>query len=164
MHLTLHLFIHFISSLVAGVIAWLFWGNALTALMAGFVGGFLIDLDHIIDYIVAFGLKIRISYFLNGYQFLKNDKIYVLFHGWEYVILSIIALFIAPISEEFKVVVGSLAIGSFFHLVVDRYINPGMSYKAYSLFFRVWKRFELQEIVTPEHYLKHQELKKKAEI
>lgn len=164
MNLVLHLLIHFFFSSVAGLITWLFWGNAGVSFTAGFFGGFLIDLDHLIDYFIAFGPKFNALYFLRSYQFLKNDKIYVLFHGWEYIILSATALLIIPVSGELEAAVRGLTFGALFHLVADRYINPGMSYKAYSLFFRVWKGFKLREIVTPEHYLKHQELKQKTEF
>lgn len=164
MNLVLHLLTHLFFALAAGLIAWLFWGHAEISFLTGFFGGFLIDLDHLIDYFIAFGPKFRLSYFMRGYYFLKNDKIYVLFHGWEYVILSVITLLVIRPSAEIAAGVWGLTLGAFFHLVADRYINSGMSYKAYSLFFRAWKKFELKDIITPEHYLHHQEMKRITEI
>jgi len=135
MYLILHLLIHLFFAFVAGLIVWLFWGHSEISFLAGFLGGFLIDIDHLIDYFIAFGPKFRLSYFLRGYSFLKNDKIYVLFHGWEYVILSVITLLVIRPSAEIAAGIWGLTLGAFLHLVADRYINSGMSYKAYSLFF-----------------------------
>lgn len=164
MSLAIHLFLHLIFAIAAGFFTWLFFDHAVLSFVAAFFGGVLIDLDHIIDYVIAFGMKFRPVPFLKGYQFIKNDKIYVLFHGWEYVILSIISIWLMEASVEVKTIVCGLTSGVLFHLIIDRYINPGMSYKAYSLFYRAWNRFEIKDIVTDEHYRIHQKLKKVTRI
>ncbi|MBI2439723.1 MAG: hypothetical protein HYV45_03955 [Candidatus Moranbacteria bacterium] len=155
MSLMFHLFLHFFLSLLAGVITWFFFGYQPISFLAAFFGGVLIDVDHFIDYFIAFGRNFRLTHFLKGYQFFKNDKIYVLFHGWEYVILLIIVIVSIEVSGESRALMWGVTIGAFFHLVTDCYINPGMSFKAYSFFYRYWKKFEIKELVTREHYADH---------
>ena len=50
-------------------------------------GGVFIDLDHLFDYVVAFGFHWDIDNFLNGSHFKLNGKVYVPFHAYEYVLL-----------------------------------------------------------------------------
>lgn len=155
MSLLLHLFIHFASSLVAGFLAWFFLGEPLFALLGAILGGFFIDIDHLIDYFLAFGAKFKMKHFLKGDQFLKSDKIYVLFHGWEYGILLLIVSLGAQLQAPAGVFIFALGLGGLFHLVADTAINHGMSFKAYSIVYRAVNSFKIQNIVTPEHYQEH---------
>ena len=155
MSLVTHLCIHVFFALVSGCISWFFFGNPEISFIAGFIGGVLIDLDHFIDYFIAFGLRFKTDYFIKGYQFLKNDKIYVLFHGWEYVILLLAFTISISGLTSLKSAIFALALGALFHLIADTHINKGMSYKGYSFIFRVMNRFEIKKIVTEEHYKEH---------
>lgn len=155
MSLAIHLSLHFLFAVLAGLITWLFFGHPFLSLTAAFLGGVMIDLDHLIDYFIAFGPRFQLNSFLKGHQFIKNDKIYVLFHGWEYVILSIITIVILGGSTKINAIVWGLTLGSFFHLVTDRYVNHGMTLRGYSLFYRAWHGFKMKDIVTPEHYAEH---------
>ncbi|MFA6973584.1 MAG: hypothetical protein WC238_02465 [Parcubacteria group bacterium] len=160
MNLFLHLFIHIALSLLAGFIVWKLWQKPVASFVAGIVGGFLVDLDHVIDYFLAFGWNIRLDYFAKGYQFLKSDKIYVLLHGWEYVIiLAVLAIWVLK-NKTAKSVILALALGLFFHLGFDASANEGAKFSTYSIANRMHKNFELKDLVTPEHYLDHQARKK----
>lgn len=154
MSLTAHLSIHIFFSLLAGFIVFRIWKFPVVSFVFALIGGVLMDFDHFIDYFLAFGTTFNFSYFSAGYQFLQSGKIYVLFHGWEYVILLLIGVFLAKQKLFLKSALLALALGMFSHLCFDAYQNDGMSFKAYSILFRASQNFESKSIVTPEHYQK----------
>ena len=155
MSLVFHLSLHVLTALLAGLISWLLFENPLISFIGGFVGGVFIDLDHLIDYFLAFRWRWRISYFLKGYQFLKSDKVYVLFHGWEYIIFLGLVLLMMDMSSSVFVGLFALGLGALFHLVVDTFVNHGMTVQGYSFFYRLKRRFDVEKIVTSEHYREH---------
>lgn len=160
MNLFLHLSAHVLTGVVAGYIVWRVWKNPFLAFLPSFAGGVLIDLDHFIDYFLAFGWQFRLEYFIKGYQFLASDKIYILFHGWEYaVLLAAIAWFI-KFNIKLKAAVVALAFGMFFHLSIDAIANEGAQLKTYSIIYRAKNNFDLRQLVTPKHYQDHQIRKK----
>ncbi len=160
MSLFVHLFLHVFTALLAGLVTWFFFGNLLLSFLGGILGGVLIDLDHLIDYFFAFRYRWKLSYFLKGYQFLKSDKIYILFHGWEYlIVIGGLYLIVDPYFQELFFAIG---LGSLFHLVVDAFVNHGMTFRGYSFLYRLKRNFDLEKIVTPEHYQEH--LKQKSRI
>lgn len=166
MPLAIHLSIHILSGLLAGYFVWKLWKKPLPAFVFSFIGAVAIDFDHFIDYFLAFGWNFsaswRINYFTNGYQFLKTDKIYILFHGWEYVIIfGILGLFIFK-NKTVKTIFFALALGMLFHLTYDVSANAGMRFLSYSIIYRMENNFSLQKVVTPEHWQKH--LKNKQAI
>lgn len=160
MSLFLHLSIHLFFAVLAGYIVWRIWKCPKISFAAGIIGGFLIDTDHLIDYVLAFGTDFRLYYFLSGYQFLKSEKIYIIFHGWEYVLLfSIVALLIKrPILKSLFL---ALALGMFFHLDADVVIDH-IPPQTYSVLYRVKHHFDVQALVYPEDYARHVEVRKQT--
>lgn len=157
-----HLSLHVLTAFVAGCIIWRIWRKPVPSFIAGFLGGVLIDLDHLIDYFLAFGPRFNLGYFLQGYQFLKSDKIYVLFHGWEYVaLLAGLGLMIRS-NLWLKSAILSISLAAFFHLVVDVNINKGMTFSGYSIVCRVANGFDIEKIVTLEHYQDHRSEKEEV--
>lgn len=155
MNLFLHLSLHVLTALLAGCISWFFFGNLLVSFAGGILGGVLIDLDHLIDYFLAFRWRWRLSYFLKGYQFLKSDKVYVLLHGWEYIIVLSLVLWTMDMSTSIFIGLFAFGLGSLFHLIVDTFVNHGMTFWGYSFFYRLQRGFDVEKIVTPEHYREH---------
>lgn len=161
MSLFVHLFLHIFTALLAGFVTWFFFGNPLLSFVGGILGGVLIDLDHLIDYFLAFRYRWKLSYFLRGHQFLKSNKIYILFHGWEYVILLAVSIwFIIGMDSRVGVFFISFCSGMFFHLVVDVCVNQGVSFKTYSFLYRLRYGFDVEKLVTAEHYKNHLDQKK----
>jgi hypothetical protein len=155
MSLVFHLFLHVLSALIARYIVWRFWRSPIISFGAAFLGAVLIDLDHLIDYFLAFGFHFNLTAFIAGEQFAKSDKIYVLFHGWEYsILLAIVAWFLKG-HVRVQGAICALALGMFFHLLIDVNINHGMTIPGYSLSYRYLKGYRMEQIVTPEHYTKH---------
>jgi len=155
MNLVFHLFLHVLTALVAGFVVWRFWREPLFSFGAAFFGGVLIDLDHLIDYFIAFGLRFDMLSFIHGEQFAKNDKIYALFHGWEYVILLLGLAWLVKSDAKLKVAVSALSLGVFFHLLIDVNVNHGMTVRSYSIAYRTFHHYEMKAVVTPEHYREH---------
>lgn len=150
----LHLSIHFLLSIIAGAIVWSLWKKPIVSFMAAIFGGVLIDFDHFIDYYLAFRFGWNLDYFSRGYQFLQSGKIYVLFHGWEYVILLLLAAFFVRQQLVLKSLLLAVSIGMFFHLVFDVNVNDGMKIQSYSILYRMEKNFNNKDLVTQEHYQK----------
>lgn len=157
MNLYLHLLIHFSFSLLAGFIVWRIWKQPLASFAAGISGGFLIDSDHLIDYLSAFGINFNLFQFFSGAQFSNSGKIYVLFHGWEYIILFMSAALIIKQKMRLKSAFLALALGIFFHLSADMAINDGMRFRGYSILYRIKNNFAIEKLVTEEHYRRYLE-------
>lgn len=155
MSLVFHLSLHVLTAFIAGYIVWRFWRRPILSFGSAFFGAVLIDLDHLIDYFFAFGLHFNLRSFVHGEQFAQNDKIYVLFHGWEYVILLLGVAWLVKSNIKLKVAALALSLGAFFHLVIDVNVNDGMMMKSYSVVYRSVYHYEMEKIVTPEHYREH---------
>ncbi|MCX6761935.1 MAG: hypothetical protein NTY33_03815 [Candidatus Moranbacteria bacterium] len=158
--LPLHLSIHLFLSLFAGLIVWRIWKKPRLAVILGLIGGFLIDLDHFIDYYLVFGWHWNWHYFRDGYQFLKSGKIYVLFHGWEYVIILVLLVFLFK-NKYIETILLALALGAFFHLITDVVVDD-TPIKSYSIIYRIKHNFDIYYINSPENYEKY--LKKRARV
>ncbi|MBP9697583.1 MAG: hypothetical protein KBD65_00075 [Candidatus Moranbacteria bacterium] len=162
MSLVLHLSLHVLTALIAGYIIWRFWHFPTSSFFAAFVGAVLIDLDHLIDYFLAFGFHFSLPSFLQGEQFAQSDKIYVLFHGWEYVILLLGIAWFVESSGKLKTIILALALGIFFHILVDVNVNSGMTFRSYSVVYRSLQHYDMETIVTPAHYQEHLSQKSKT--
>ena len=69
-----------------GLAAWYVTDNPVLILVA-LVTGWLIDVDHLIDYgfYLFHGAENSLHDFVSGAYFAKSDKIFVLAHAWEWV-------------------------------------------------------------------------------
>lgn len=153
MSLIAHLAIHFISGLIAGFIVWRIWKKPVLSYLLAILSSVFVDLDHLIDYFIAFGWNFKLDYFLRGYQFLENGKIYVLFHGWEYVAILVVLVVVLK-SKTAKSVILALALGLFFHISADVFLND-IPVKSYSIVYRIRNNFEIQRLVDSEHYQRY---------
>lgn len=137
-HETIHLIL---TALIAGFLFWRFkdWRLVIVA----FLVGIFIDIDHWFDYFAYFGLKINLSDFFNVASYvIPAGKIYVLLHGWEFVIpLWLIGRWLG---EKFKIRGLEWAVGLSYlgHLLWD---NFSFSHHplAYSFIYRLLNNFSL---------------------
>jgi len=122
-----------ISSAVGGGV-WVATGSIAAAAVAVGVG-VLMDVDHLLDYYQRFAKG-------------KHDKIYVLFHGWEYSLagLGVLALFFQP-PIFIAAVLAHLA-----HVITDQWHN-GFSRFGYSITFRAIKGFNVAAIAPDRNRL-----------
>ncbi|KKP29986.1 MAG: hypothetical protein UR15_C0007G0002 [Parcubacteria group bacterium GW2011_GWA2_31_28] len=158
MNLYLHELTHLTLSLFVGLIIWKISGSVYV-ISAALMGGFFIDLDHLLDYFLAFGTKFNLTYFLKGYSFLKTDKIYVIFHSWELIIFLFFTILFFINFITLRALLFSFSLSLFLHLSVDVFTN-NMKAQSYFLLYRLFNKFELKTLVTTDHYQKHIERKK----
>ena len=79
--------IHFLLSLTVGLFFSFKFGNPWLLLAALFFG-FLIDVDHLFDCLAYYKRKFSLKKFFDVKAYMKGSgKVYVLLHGWEYVIV-----------------------------------------------------------------------------
>lgn len=166
MGLIIHESAHIIISSIIGFFLWKKWEKFCPAFSGAIIGGFLLDLDHLFDYFLAFAFKFNLSYFLKGYQFMKNDKIYVPLHAWEWFILLLIIVYVINKNAKIKStnkylllsILFSFSLALFSHLIIDVNLNH-VTIPGYSIIYRIKNNFELKKLVSPDHYKNH--IKKK---
>jgi len=83
MGLFIHELIHFTISLLIGLLLYYHYKDY-RLILASILFGIFIDLDHFIDFFLNYGLSLNLSNFFAGNYFDESGKIYVLFHGWEF--------------------------------------------------------------------------------
>ena len=148
-----HELTHLLLTLLAGGITWLLFlrdtnkckKTALT-LIGAFLGEFLLDIDHLFDYVIAFGTHFRLDYFLAGKMFTTLQKTYVPLHAWEWVILLAIIIYFIK-NHSWKVFLTALTLGMFFHLIYDTWFNH-ITLFGYSLIYRLLHNFDAKYFST----------------
>jgi hypothetical protein len=125
------LFPHTVLGAAAGGVAWATGGSPWSVLI-GTAAGVLPDADHLLD-------------FYNWYIRGNRKKWLLLFHGWEYLVLMVIAYFaIGTPSWLLAVILGyATQIGA------DQIANPSY-WHTYSITSRMMKKFN-REAITPNH-------------
>ena len=137
---------HVFFSLIIGFVTSKFFAledrkSLMLSLTFAFLGGVLIDLDHFIDHFLAFGLSFNYDYFIKGEYFLKSGKAYILFHGFEYVVILWIAVIFIK-SKRNKMVLCAFVLAMFSHLLIDTFLftNP---IKGYFILYRILYGFSV---------------------
>jgi hypothetical protein len=120
-----------ISIILSGVLYALFksWGIAIASLL----GGILIDLDHIIDYVREYGIPIDLKKFFHTFYETKYRTLLLILHGWEWLIFLAVAAYLTDWNHW---ILGFL-IGYGHHLVLDQ-LNNDVHVWTYSVVWR-WK-------------------------
>ncbi len=156
MPLYIHLSIHFILAVITGYTVGRYFKKPWLGLLSGIVGGFLIDLDHLLEYFLVFGWHFNIYNFFDGHQFLTSGLIRLFFHAWEYVpILILIAWFFRK-NLYAKTIVLVLASSGLVHLVSDVFIN-NYPWRNYSLIYRYHQHFQAENILSEAQYQEYLE-------
>ena len=146
-----HEIAHLGLSLVAGLIVYQSY-KKWSVLIAALFSGFLIDADHLIDYLLykkvfAFDLV----EFLGGKFFDITNRVYILFHGYEYAIIFLAIGMVILLNRKFKDKKGlafislSLGISLFFHLIFDT-ISYKPKWPAYSITYRLYQNFDHDQL------------------
>ena len=114
-----------------------------------FASGFLIDIDHIFEYIAHYGLRdFTIEKFLNACEEtrkIKGDcgfrKIYLIFHGYEIAILLVLLCFYTQ-----NIYLVAITLGYIPHLAMDAFGNT-LTARSYFLTYRAMKNFKLEALL-----------------
>ena len=163
MPLSIHLTIHFLVALLVGYLAGRYFKKMSIALIAGILGGFFIDLDHLLEYFFYYGYHFNLSYFLEGREFLLSDKIHLIFHAWEYVPILFLIAYLLRKKRTLAIFIFTLSLAGFFHIFSDVYINK-YPFKFYSISYRASQNFSTPKLITEEDYQKNLETRKNLGI
>jgi hypothetical protein len=120
--------------------------------VVSFFSGFLLDIDHFIDYIREYGLRVSRKEFFRVYYETRFEKLLLLFHAWE---LVPGLLLLAWLSGWNEVMLGLLA-GIFHHMVLDQ-VGNGFTARGYFFIYRAAKRFSMKAIVREAALIRRRE-------
>ncbi len=128
---------------VAGILYLIFksWGLALASL----ISGILVDLDHIVDVVREHGWSIKTKDFFRLCKTGQFDRIILVWHGWEWIILWAAAAWIT----EWNPWMTGVFIGLAHHMILDTYINATNPW-SYSLIWR-WKKDFHFDTIFPKY-------------
>lgn len=129
---------HIMASAPVAAGVWYFTGSIWYVGLSLFLG-FLVDVDHVIDYIREEGKFDLKDLFVKSY---KGDfkKLYVIFHGWEYIALAWVGALIAG-EPEFGAV---FTVSYIAHMLPDQFMN-NVKPLGYSIIYRWSKRWVMSE-------------------
>lgn len=144
-HEITHLLLTFLAAIIAGLLFLrkkdrYFYKHAFIISLGALLGEFLVDSDHLFDYVFSFGLLFRLDYFFSGRMFLVSNKVFVPFHAWELVIILGILSLIAK-KKTLKYFLTAATVGLLFHLVYDLYFNHA-TILGYSFIYRMLHNFD----------------------
>ncbi len=87
--------------------------------LSSFLSGTLIDFDHFFDYFKSAGIKFNLNDFFNRCENLQIEKIYLLLHSYE---LLLLLLLLTHLTSYNSVIIGIL-FGFSQHLLLDQIFN-----------------------------------------
>ncbi len=130
------------SALIAGILILISesWGLAI----ASFIGGVLIDMDHVFDYLYVHGCNIRINEFFDYFHEERHVKSYLIFHSWECMIIVPIVV----ILTKWNPWVTGFLIGYYHHMILDIICNAP-SFSGLSFILRCKLGF-YSEVIYPK--------------
>ena len=137
---------HIVASAMAGAAAYKIAGSAETA-AALFLGGVLIDLDHVLDYLILAKEKHTVRNFFSWFNDIRWKRIVVIFHAYELYAILLLLAFCFPDD-----ILTGLATGIGLHLIMDQFGNTQpingirLSRRFYFLLFRYASDFDLQKM------------------
>ena len=95
------------------------------------VSGTLVDLDHLVDYHIEHGAAFHTGRFLDSFSRGTYKKIYILLHGWEWLLLWAVIAWMT----EWNLWIAGFLIGHAHHIVLDQLSNGAHTW-GYSLLWR----------------------------
>ncbi len=151
MPLYIHLSIHFLLAVLTGYLCGRFFKQVRLGIIVGILGGFLIDLDHILEYFLVFGPTFNFQYFIESRQFLISEQIRLYFHAWEYAPILLLLAWVFKSYQRVKLVLVTLAFAGSIHLISDVFINQ-YYFRYYSITYRYQHNFSAPQLLSSEQY------------
>ncbi len=146
---------HIVISLVISALVWL-WLRSATAALACFLAGVFVDLDHVVDYCLKYGVRVRPRHLFHVFEHEVFDNIFLFFHAWEWIPIALVILWLI----DWKPAVLGLVIGFSFHLVLDHLFN-GHNRWAYFFTYRMAHGFAGRHYYGAREYRKRLKRMKK---
>jgi len=134
---------HVITSAGVGLATYHRYKSAAAA-VASFLAGWLIDLDHLFDYVKAHGWKLDWFRFNEAAHEKYSGKLYLPLHSYELLALFFLLLR-GPQLKPFRV---GITLSILTHLILDQRGNPNRSPLTYFLAHRIRKGFQANEILS----------------
>ncbi len=113
------------------------------AAFASFMAGWLIDLDHIVDYVQAHGWKLNWDHVNEAKHEHYSGKLFLLLHSYELIALFFL-LFRNPAKHPYRV---GITASLLTHLLLDQKCNPCRKAGTYFLSNRIRKRFDVKHLL-----------------
>jgi hypothetical protein len=134
-----HLFGHFLLALAISSFIYL-KTKKLKYVLVCFLASFLIDIDHFFDFWMAHGFSLDLKKFFEIDYFFINKKVYVPFHSWELVGLTILLSTVIKRHKWFLLSIGLAMLG---HILWDAF-SYGIFLEDYSFFHRAENGFRVK--------------------
>lgn len=106
------------------------------------ISGICIDLDHVVDYAIAHGMRFRLGNFFSYFYEERYRKLTLILHGWEWLLL----LFTADLLVGWNSWITGAFIGWSQHMFFDRAVNIS-NFRSYSLLWRWHQKFETDKLL-----------------
>ena len=116
------------------------------AAFASFLAGWMIDLDHVVDYVKAHGWKPNWHRFNEACHEKYSGKLYLPLHSFELLALFFL-LFKGPRRQPYRM---GITLSILTHLLLDQRCNPSRKPLTYFLADRIRKRFDAERILGSE--------------
>jgi hypothetical protein len=133
---------HIITSAGVGLATYHRYRNPGAAITT-FLVGWLIDLDHVVDYVKAHGWTLNWERFSEAKHEHYSGKLYLLLHSYELIALFFL-FFRHPSKHPYRV---GITVSLLTHLLLDQKCNPCRKAGTYFLSNRIRKRFEVKHLL-----------------
>jgi hypothetical protein len=137
-----------VSVLISGILFSVFKSWALT--IASLFSGIFIDLDHVIDYVINYGFHLDINKFFHFFYGEEYEKLTLLFHSWEWLIILLLASWLTGWNHW---IIG-VCIGFAQHMIIDKLYNIS-TIGSYSFICRWKNRFDTSVILLKNRNTKN---------
>jgi uncharacterized membrane protein YjjP (DUF1212 family) len=131
--------------LVSGIIssAFYFYSKSIIASSVCFLSGVIIDIDHILDYYLHYrSFKKGFSHFYNSCLALKIDRLHLVLHSYELVLILWVLVFVFRQNLLFL----AISVGMSGHLLLDQ-VGNDLDRLGYFFIFRLLNNFKIQRII-----------------
>jgi membrane-bound metal-dependent hydrolase YbcI (DUF457 family) len=133
---------HIIASAGVGMLS--YWRyRSRPAALASFFAGWVIDIDHIFDYVRAHGWKPNWTHLNEAAHEHYSGKLYLLLHSYELLALFYV-FFKGPKRQPYRV---GVTVSILTHLLLDQKCNPGRKASTYFLTQRIRNRFDAGKLL-----------------
>jgi len=117
----------------------LYFFNSWIAAIASFLAGVFIDLDHLLDYYLRFGVNFNVKKFYLSASSGQFKKLFILLHSYEIIAILWIMIYIMDLG----IIWIAIAIGFTQHLLFDVLVNSHRKIDklGYFLLYRIKNKF-----------------------
>ena len=138
-----HELVHLLLTTLVALFLWWRYRD-LRLILAAFLIGIFIDIDHWFDYFVHFGLVINLKNFFNVASYIhQSGKVYIPLHGWEFIIIFwLIGRWLGKIFK-IKGLEWAITLAYFGHLLWDQ-ISVSPKPLGYFFIYRLINNFSLK--------------------